>query len=112
MHAASISDPSPQRDPAAIRGLDRRILARLARDAGAVVALDEFAWAVTALDAIVRDLIPAGSVFFLAEHRGAPIFGSLISGVGITRGPEGVVVARVSASGEVCVVALLRAFAP
>ena len=53
-----------------------------------------------------------GRVFVLANREDRLVFGSLVTGLGIARGPVGVVVARVGASGDVAELGSVRGARP
>ena len=60
----------------------------------------DFDEAVRALHESVVELIPAGRIFVIGNTRTGPILGSIISGVGITPSPDGVVIVRVTPDGR------------
>ena len=61
-----------------------------------------------ALEQATRDVIPAGQVHLLGEYGGQPIFGSLVSGVGIVASDQGTLLVKVSVDGLVQVLGLFR----
>lgn len=71
----------------AISRRDRMILALARRHAGTSRELGEV---LRALREATAEIIPAGRVYLLGERRGAPIAGSILSGVGIAMGDHGV----------------------
>lgn len=72
---------------------DRTILA-LAREQ--VAGSRDFGEAFRALREATERLIPAGRVYFLGERNGAPIVGSIVSGIGIAHGARGIELVRVA----------------
>ena len=60
----------------------------------------DFDEAVRALHESVVELIPAGRIFLIGATPTGPIFGSIISGVGITPSPNGVALVRVTPDGR------------
>ncbi|WP_437730717.1 hypothetical protein [Sorangium sp. So ce1335] len=96
-------DFSPQKriapfDRIAISERDRRIVA-LARQKLGETTVD-FGEAVRALREAVEELIPAGRTFVLGIADLTPVVGSLVSGVGITAGAEGVILVRMEHDGR------------
>jgi hypothetical protein len=77
---------------------DRRILARTLEALGG--AAPDFDEALRALREAVAEIIPSGRTFFLGAGDRGPIVGSLVSGVGLAAGPEGVIVVRVDRFGR------------
>jgi hypothetical protein len=55
----------------------------------------DFGDALRALREATEEAIPAGRTFYLGAAERGPVVGSIISGVGITEGPQGLVVVRV-----------------
>lgn len=67
---------------------DRRILARAEEKLqGSAFHFDD---ALRALMDAVQELIPAGRCYFLGTRERRPVFGSVVSGVGITEGDHSV----------------------
>jgi hypothetical protein len=62
-------------------------------------ALD-FEDAARALHEAVVEAIPAGRIYLLGASEGGPILGSIVSGVGITAGTQGVTLIRIEPSGR------------
>lgn len=60
----------------------------------------DFDDAVRALHGSVVERIPAGRIFLIGTTQDGPIFGSIISGVGITPSPNGVALVRVTPDGR------------
>ena len=60
----------------------------------------DFAEALRALRESVEEAIPAGRVFHLGATELGPIVGSIISGVGIANGLDGVRLVQVSRDGQ------------
>lgn len=56
----------------------------------------DFGQTVRALYEGTRSIIPAGRIYVLGSREGAPIYGSLISGIGIVETPGGIRVIRVA----------------
>jgi hypothetical protein len=54
-----------------------------------------FSESIRVMRDVVEQLIPAGRLYLLESASAAPIIGSAISGVGITEGPEGILIVRV-----------------
>jgi len=77
---------------------DQRVFALAARklDGEAV----DFNEALRALREAVDELIPAGRTFLLGDTEFGPIIGSIISGVGIVPGEDGVLVVQVGRNGH------------
>ncbi len=71
--------------------------------------LSAFDDAVRALRSAVEERIPAGRVYYLGGGDGAPIVGSLVTGVGISVDATGLLVVRVAASGAQTVLGKLVA---
>lgn len=71
---------------------DTRILALTLRKLGG--SAPDFGEAVRALREAVEELIPAGRTYFLGATDRGPIVGSIVSGVGIAAGEEGVLLIR------------------
>jgi hypothetical protein len=71
---------------------DRAILALARRTVG---ESHDFGEALRALRDATERLIPAGRVYVLGESAGAPIIGSIVSGVGIARSARGIELVRV-----------------
>ncbi|KYF56915.1 hypothetical protein BE08_15730 [Sorangium cellulosum] len=82
----------------AISERDRRIVALARRKLGGTRF--DFGDAVRALREAVEELIPAGRIFVLGAAELTPVVGSLVSGVGITAGAEGVVLVRMEHGGR------------
>jgi hypothetical protein len=78
-----------------ISARDIRILALAREKLGAREAT--FAEVARSLAAAVAEVIPAGRIFLLGDRGGAPIVGSIISGVGIVDGADGVEIYQVGA---------------
>jgi hypothetical protein len=77
---------------------DQRIIALARRElGGANVGFDE---AVRALREAVEALIPAGRIYLLGTAELGPIVGSLVSGVGIAAGTEGVILVHLARDGR------------
>jgi hypothetical protein len=77
---------------------DRRILTLALRKLGG--AAPDFDEALRAVREAVGELIPAGRVHLLGAGGHGPIVGSIISGVGITRGAGAVLLVRVDRAGR------------
>jgi hypothetical protein len=86
---------------------DRRIIALAHRKLGGMTV--DFDEALRALREAVEELIPAGRIYLLGAAELGPIVGSLVSGVGIAAGAEGVVLVHVDRDGRR---ATLGRFAP
>jgi hypothetical protein len=71
---------------------DRRILSLAARKLG---ASRDFGDALRALREATEEIIPAGKTFFLGANAHGPMVGSILSGVGLASGPDGLVMVRV-----------------
>jgi hypothetical protein len=71
---------------------DRRILSRATSKLAG--ARPDFGEAVRALREAVEEEIPAGRIFWLGDGDESPIFGSLVSGVGIASRRGEIVVVR------------------
>jgi hypothetical protein len=86
---------------AGLSARDRRILSR----AGALLGgtSPDFSDALRAVRQAVEEQIPCGRLFHLGAGASGPIIGSLVSGVGITPAPAGVLVVRVDRSGRLSV---------
>lgn len=82
-------------DPLERLGFTRRDRAILALAREHVGDSKDFGDALRALRDATARLIPAGRVYVLGESRGAPIVGSIVSGVGITCGARGIELVRV-----------------
>jgi len=83
-------------DPLERLGFTRRDRAILALARGHVASARDFGEALRALREATARLIPAGRVYLLGEHAGAPVVGSIISGNGITASTRGIELVRVS----------------
>ena len=83
-------------DPLARHGFTRRDRAILALARRHVGGSTDFGEALRALREATERLIPAGRVYLLGERGGAPIVGSIVSGIGISPGPRGVQLVRVA----------------
>ncbi len=90
-----LDEPTPLIvDPLERLGFTRRDRAILALARRHVGASRDFGEAVRALRAATEALIPAGRVYLLGQHAGAPIVGSIVSGVGIAHGARGIELVR------------------
>jgi hypothetical protein len=76
---------------------DERILALASRK---LASTDDFDSAVRALREAVGELIPAGRVYLLGQRDGAPVVGSIVSGIGIAGSDRGVFVVQVAPRGQ------------
>ncbi|WP_437686066.1 hypothetical protein [Sorangium sp. So ce176] len=85
-------------DRIALSARDRRIVALARRKLGGATV--DFGDAVRALREAVEELIPAGRVYVLGTTELTPVIGSLVSGVGIAGGEEGVVLVRLEHDGR------------
>lgn len=75
-----------------LRRLDRAILARARAGLPVDCSFDD---ALAALGWAVRETIPHGRIFYLGEGPSGPIVGSLVSGVGLTPSPRGILVVQI-----------------
>ncbi|KYF81968.1 hypothetical protein BE11_27780 [Sorangium cellulosum] len=85
-------------DGIALSERDRRIVALARRKLGDTTV--DFGEAVRALREAVEELIPAGRVYVLGTTELTPVIGSLVSGVGIAGGEEGVALVRLEHDGR------------
>jgi len=72
-----------------LRRLDRTILARARVGLPVDCSFDD---ALSALGRVVRETIPNGRIFYLGE---GPVVGSLVSGVGLSPSPRGILVVQI-----------------
>jgi hypothetical protein len=77
---------------------DRDILLLACRKLGGSTV--DFPEALRALREAVEELIPAGRTYYLPSDTGGPVIGSIISGVGIVAGTDGVLVVRIAPNGS------------
>lgn len=63
--------------------------------------------AIRALREAVEESIPAGRIFLLGTTEHSPIIGSIISGIGISDGADGVHIVRVDRTGRTTVLGRL-----
>jgi hypothetical protein len=91
-------DPGMALPDAVLSDRDRRILTLALRKLGG--AAPDFGEALRAVREAVDELIPAGRVYLLGAADRGPIVGSIISGVGITRGAGAVLLVRVDRAGR------------
>jgi hypothetical protein len=82
---------------ASLTARDRDILILACRKLGGSTV--EFSEALRALREAVEELIPAGRTYYLPSGMGEPAIGSIISGVGIAAGSDGVLVVRIAPNG-------------
>lgn len=87
-------------DPLERLGFTRRDRAILALARKHVGESRDFGEALRALREATERSIPAGRVYVLGERSGAPIVGSIVSGIGIAPAARGIELVRV-ASGRV-----------
>lgn len=89
-----LEDPALD-DPLEQLGLTRRDRAILALARTHAAGAGDFAEALRALREATARFIPAGRVYYLGQHGGEPVVGSIISGVGITASARGIEIVRV-----------------
>ncbi|MBK7396928.1 MAG: hypothetical protein IPJ34_11650 [Myxococcales bacterium] len=75
-----------------LRRLDRTILARSRVGLPVDCSFDD---ALSALGRVVRETIPNGRIFYLGEGPSGPVVGSLVSGVGLSPSPRGILVVQI-----------------
>lgn len=83
---------------------DTRILSLARQRLCGVHAFDD---AIRALREAVEEAIPAGRIFLLGTTEHGPILGSVISGIGISDGADGVHIVRVDRAGRTTVLGRL-----
>lgn len=109
--AEEILTPTPRvavvapRRPYALSPRDARILNLTVEKLRG--ARPDFSLALHALHEAVAESIPRGRVFLLGSSQDGPIFGSLISGIGITDSPIGVQLVHVGRPGTAPTIAKL-----
>jgi hypothetical protein len=93
----SVQRRAPRFDPTGLNARDRRIVALAHRKLGGATV--DFGEALRALREAVEELLPAGRTYLLGVTELGPIVGSIVSGVGIVAGAEGVLLVRVDRDG-------------